>query len=269
MNKIPLAQPILPTLVRVEEEELALHTTEHKGCGSIVDLYTSARPTVHPKRGSSAAMPIPHLCANPTLVLHHISLLLANPQTLHLMQQEGIRYRTIPGKEKDCTETPPDGVYPNLILERSVLKIQRYLREEIEHSEHPFFDDLDALYFIPVINVLFLKIQSIPKLQAGDLCLSCQNHQIQKFIDCAVVQIVISVASMIFIPAWISISFIFWNAIWIFLEDKQSSRFLAARTFSQEEKEFISYLGKYPQDAFVKMLHSHSVEAAHSPDCAL
>ena len=176
----------------------------------------------------SVSTPIPTLCVNPSLVLNQISLLLENPHTLRLMQQEGFRYIIIPGEIKDRERGQE---CQNLILEGSVFKIQRYLRGEIEHLKHPFFDDLDALYFIPVINVLFLKIQSIPKLQSVDLCQSCKDHQIQKFIDSAVVQIVVSITLMIFIPAWISVSVILWNATWIFLEDKQSSRFLEARTF--------------------------------------
>lgn len=147
-----------------------------------------------------------------------------------------------------------DGDYSNLILESSVIKVQRCLQEDIEHARHAPSDDLDPLYFIPVINWLFLRLQEDSQLRDGRVCRLCQFYRIQKLMDGALVQIILAIALMIFIPLPISAAIVVWNTFCIFLEGARSSFILEVRTLSHKEERFVRQIGSFSPEEFQKLL---------------
>ncbi len=213
---------------------------DEKGCGSIHSRATSVTAvSVGPTVSESFQLEDADAARTfATRAFNNLSALLNNPDSRYLMGLNGVPYRSIPGVPKSSTTEREDD-YPNLILESSVVKIQNYLLEEIEHNAHPSVDDLDPLYFIPVVNWLFLRLQNDRLLTDGRVCQLCQSSRIQKFIDGALVQIILAVALIVFTPWKISAVIVAWNAVCILLEEARSSLLLGARALSAKEETFL------------------------------
>lgn len=211
---------------------------EEKGGGSIHSRLSPVIP--------DPVVPIwqplqPSQDKNSAVALEQVTRLLQNPNSRRLMGGEGIPHRMIPGVLKSRLDQEED--YPDLILESSLIKIQKRLQEDLEHHRHQPLEGLDCLYYIPVINWLFLRLQQDQPLTDHPACSLCQDYRIQKFMDGSVVQIILAIALIFFNFLKVSAMIAIWNTVCIFWEGARSSTILDLRTLSAKETGFLERMG--------------------------
>lgn len=210
---------------------------EEKGCGSIHSSSSSSSAVI-PDPVTPTWKPLqPPQDTNSFFALAKVTALLQDVNSRRLMGGQAIPYRVIPGVPKSRLEQEDD--YPDLISDSSLIKIEKHLRENLEHHRHLPLEGLNCLYCIPIINWLFLRLQQDQLLIDHRVCSLCQDYRIQKFMDGAIVQIILAVALVFFSFLKVSAMIAIWNTVCIFWEGARSSALLDLRTLSTKEIEFL------------------------------
>lgn len=211
---------------------------EEKGCGSIHSRSFSVNPNPVIPTTWSRLEPLQNTDFD--FCLTQVSALLQNQDSVRLMGPNSVSHRLVPGALKSTSDLEED--FPNLISESSLIKLEKYLRENLEHPTHISLEELDPLYYVPIVNWLFLRLQQEQLLTDHRACSLCQDSRIQKFVDSAIVQVILAIALVVFNFLKISAVIVVWNIISVVWEGARSSSLLDSRTLCSKEIDFLQHV---------------------------